>query len=450
MINKKEKLSFSAWLAVVTVCIGGFLFGFHVAVVSGVLCCLNKTFNLSLFEEGFVVSVLLLGACFGSACAGFFSDRFGRKMTIIGTALLFTFGAAATAFASDLSSLVWGRFVTGIAVGLISMTVPLYLAEIAPPSRRGFIVSLNQFIGNIGIFAAYAVNAAFKPTDDWRAMFAFGMIPSALLLIGMLFLPDTPEWLFAHKGETAAKKALRLFRRDRLWEDHVKEMKTAASPRKDFSWRRFLEPGVKLALLIGIGLSVFQQITGINAIIYFSPKIFQSAGYDLDSTAVFATMGIGAINVIATCFAIQLLDRAGRRPLLLISLVGMIVALSGLVCAFYFQMSWIGPLAMFCLMTYVSFFSLGLGPVPWLMNAEIFPLSVRGKAMSIAVASNWLFNFLIAQTFLSLVKFMGSAGVFLLFAIFSILALIFVRRFVPETKGKSLEEIELQFAKSRR
>ncbi|MBI2743315.1 MAG: sugar porter family MFS transporter [Chlamydiales bacterium] len=447
--KSSERLSAYGWIAIVTVSLGGFLFGFHSAVVSGALGVLQKKFLLTPLQEGLIVSLLLLGAGVGSIFAGTLSDYFGRKRMILITGLVFTIGAATTASAADLTMILLGRLLTGFGVGFISLAAPLYLAEISPPSKRGAIVATNQFVGTIGILTAYVVNYLFLDTGNWRAMFAVGMIPSGLLMLGMIFLPDTPEWLLAHRTEDSAKDVLQKLRKDKSWESHLAEMKRVASPRKDSSWHRLFTPSVKFALFVGVMLSVLQQITGINGVIYYAPKIFIEAGFGSDATSVLATMGIGVINVLTTFLALKLLDRAGRRPLLLIGVLGMLISLLILSGSLFMKLPQVGPIAVVTLMSYVAFFALGMGPIPWLILAEIYPLSVRGRAMSIATAANWFFNFLIAITFLDMIKFMGSAGVFLLFAAISLIAFFAIKRYVPETKGKSLEEIELHMNEMR-
>jgi SP family galactose:H+ symporter-like MFS transporter len=448
-VHTREKLTFFGKLAILTVALGGFLFGYHLGVISGALELIEKTFSLGPFKESIVVSILLLGACVGSIFGGALCDRFGRQRMIIVTALLFTVGALIAASAVDYGMILLGRVVIGVAVGLIFLVGPLYLAEIAPPHLRGGIVATYQFATVIGILTGYVVNYLFFDLGNWRAMFALGMIPSGILTLAIFFFPETPDWLMAHGKIEKAKQALQRLRQDRLWEHHLAEMKKCASG-QDVSWKRLLQPSVKFALFIGIMINVFQQITGINAVIYYSPKIFAAAGFGTGSSALVGTLGIGAINVIATFLALKLLDRLGRRPLLLIGIAGMIVSLLVLSIALFLNSSASGIISVITLISYVGFFAIGLGPVTGLLVAEIYPLSVRGKAMSLATTANWLCNFLVAQTFLELILLLGTGGAFLLLAIISIFAFFIIKRYVPETKGKSLEEIELSMAKIRK
>ncbi|MFI5333789.1 MAG: sugar porter family MFS transporter [Chlamydiales bacterium] len=440
----REQLSPYGKLAICAVTLGGFLFGFYAAVISGALCFICRHFSLSTMHEATIVSVLLLGACIGTLAAGYLTDRVGRKKTIIISALFFLCGALVFVYASKFSYLIIGRTLAGFAIGLVSVSVPLYLSEISPPHARGKIVALNTLAIAVGIFFSYGVNYYFSPTEDWRTMFGIGVIPAAILFGAMLFLPETPEWLISHRGVEKTKKALRWLRNDKLWEARIDEMKNAAVSAKANTEHRLFTPALKFPLIVGVMMHVFQQITGFNGVIYFAPKIFASAGFDLTSTAVLATMGIGAVNFLATFVALRFIDRAGRRPLLLIGIAGMALSLIGLSAAFYFDSPFIGIISFVCILAYVGFFAIGLGPIPWLLISEIYPLSVRGKAMSIAALANWFFSFLVAQIFLGMINVFGSEGTFFLFATLSLLALFFVYQYVPETKGKSLEEIALQ------
>ncbi len=445
-LHTREKLSTYGLLTVLVVAFGAFLFGYNCSVISGALGFLEQTFSLGPFQAGMVVSFLLLGAGLGSLFGGLLCDRFGRKRTIIITALVFTLGAALVATAANLEMILFGRFLTGLGVGFVFLVGPLYLAEIAPPHLRGSIVAVFQLIGVIGILMGYVINYLFFDAGNWRAMFAVSMIPSSIIMFAMCAFPETPEWLLAHGKIEKAKHVLQRIRQDKLWESHLGEMKKSASPANDASWHRLLQPSVKFALFIGIMLNVFQQIVGINAVIYFAPKIFGEAGFGSGSASIVPTLGIGLINVLMTFVALQLLDRVGRRPLLLTGVIGIVVSLLLFTVTFFLDVPAKGIIAVITLISYVGFFALSLGPIPGLIVAEIYPLSVRGRAMSLALAANWIFNFLVAQTFLPLVAILKVEGVFLLFAIISIFAFFFIKRFVPETKGKSLEQIELSMA----
>jgi len=396
--------------------LGGFLFGYNTGIISGALLFISKAFTLTSFQEGFLVSILLIGALLGAAFTGSFSDKRGRRFTLICNALLFILGNIISAWASDIFLLSVGRLLTGFAVGVVSISAPLYLGEIAPTHRRGAFVSANQLAITVGILAAYGCNAYYSSTGDWRAMFALGIIPAALQFLGMLLLPESPLWM----------------QRD----------KTASVP-----WKKLFSPSLRLPLLIGVGLSIFQQITGINTVIYYAPTIFKHAGYASTDSAIAATMGIGVINVLATLLSVWLLDRWGRRALLLTGICGMFLSLATIGLAFLTFSSAIALLSILSLMGYVAFFAIGLGPVTWVLLSEIYPLSLRGRAMGLATFANWLFNFIVSLTFLDLMVKITPAGTFLLYALLSALSFWFVCAYVPETRGKTLAEIEAELIK---
>lgn len=390
--------------------LGGFQFGYNTGVISGALLFLTTTFGLSLLQEGQAVGIILIGALFGSIFAGTFTNRFGRRGTLMGAAALLLFGSLIAGCSPTFDILLAGRFIQGIGVGVVSLTTPMYLAEIAPPKQRGIYVSANQLAITVGILAAYVCNYLFSSTGNWRWMLGLGAVPAFLQLIGLFFIPESPVWV-----------------------------------KKDFSyqasWKNLLNPIFRKALIAGLLLNIFQQITGINAVIYFAPKIFQDAGYSTASGAILASVGIGVINVIATIFSLWLIDKAGRRPLLFWSLSGMAVSLLISAIALFTESKVVDIIAIFSLMAYVASFAIGMGPIPWLINAEIYPIAIRGQAMSLATFANWLSNYLVALTFLDLAAVFGTGSTFCLYAFLSLIALWFIAKRIPETKGKTLDEI---------
>jgi MFS transporter, SP family, galactose:H+ symporter len=398
--------------------LGGFLFGYNTSIIAGALPFLKQSFNLSAFREGFIVSIALIGALLGSLIAGNLADRFGRKMATLMTAVVFIVGIWVTAQARSIDELLIGRFITGAGVGLSSVLAPLYLSEMSPTEFRGAIVSGNQFAIAIGILVAYAINYAFAAQGAWRYMFGLGMIPAIIQFFGFLALPETEQWKLS-RGKKEKKK----------------------------SWKSFLEPKPRYLLAVGVILSAFQQITGVNAVIYFAPQIFLFAGFSKVTVSILATMGLGVINVLATLLSVWLMDRAGRRKLLLIGLVGMVVSLVILATAFITSMKAIDQIAIISLLGYIAFFAIGLGPVTWVILAEIYPLEIRGRAMAIACFVNWMCNTLVSLTFLDLVISLGTGGTFFLYAAFGVVGWWFVFRYIPETKGKSFEQIQKTIGK---
>ncbi len=431
----------------VTAALGGLLFGYDTGVISSALLFIRTVFHLSTGGQSIVAGIVLVGAVLGAIVAGTLSDRFGRRPVILVTALTFVVGAVLSAAAGSVPVLLAGRLLIGIAIGVASMLTPLYLAEISPAASRGAVTSLNQLCITLGILVSYLVGYAFAETaDGWRWMLGLGAVPGAILAAGMLVLPESPRWLAGHNRMPQAEAVLR-----RLRTSPAEVTEELAALRTDLlredgrlvPWSALLAARLRPALIIGVGLAMFQQITGINTVIYFAPQIFQAAGLSSASVSILATAGVGAVNVALTVVSMWLIDRAGRRVLLLWSLAGMAATL--LILAGGFALGTSGPLAWITVLSvaaYVAFFAVGLGPVFWLLIAEIFPLALRGRAMSLATISNWGFNLLVTISFLELIQLCGRTGTFLLYAVLTLVAFAFTAALVPETKGRTLEEIE--------
>jgi MFS family permease len=406
------KKNLPVWVAT----LGGFQFGFNTAVISGALLFLSRDFGMTPTYEGFAVSVILLGALLGSSTGGMCANRFGRKRAMGISALLFFVGVLAIYFSPFAHFFLLGRALQGVAVGIASVVSPMYLSEIAPAAKRGLYVSSNQFAITVGILATYGCNSYFAASGNWRMMFGIAAIPALLQLLGVFFIPESPVWeppILRHKAKPQSRSYAALFK-----------------------------PLYRRVLLIGIVLTILQQVTGINAVIYFAPSIFQQAGFASAETAIFATVGIGVINVLSTLSSLWLLDRLGRRPLLLGGLCGMILSLLAIALAFFVEVPFIHWVALIGLMAYVASFAVGMGPVPWLILSEIYPLTIRGQAMGFASFMNWLANYIVAFTFLDLTKYVSTGGTFCIYAAFGVFAFFFVLRRLPETKGKTLGEIE--------
>jgi SP family galactose:H+ symporter-like MFS transporter len=427
--------------------LGGLLFGYDTGVISGALPFLKQDFTLNARMLGVATSAVLVGATLGAAGAGAVSDMFGRRRVILIVALLFVAGALGSAAAHTLPVLLAARAVVGVAIGIASMLTPLYLSEIAPKRIRGFIVSMNQFCITLGILVSYIVDYLLADAaDNWRWMLGLGAVPGLILFLGMLTLPESPRWLAGHGRLDAARAALGHMREPAEVEAELVELRTdLARDGRLVPWSALLSPHVRMPLIVGVSLAVFQQITGINTVIYYAPTIFQSAGMSSASVAILATAGVGLVNVIMTVVAMRLLDVVGRRALLLWGLAGMIVMLLVLSGGFALGTGgWVARVTVGSVAAYVGFFAIGLGPVFWLLISEIFPLAVRGRGMSVATVANWGSNFAVTLVFPPLVAALGSAAAFLAFAVLSVGAFIFTLRVVPETNGRSLEEIEAQ------
>lgn len=424
--------------------LGGFLFGYDTGVISGALLFIKKDFALATQAEEFVVSSMLLAAAMSALFAGILTDKLGRRFLIICSSFLFCIGALCLGLASSYEWLIIGRVLVGIAVGLSSTAVPLYISESAPANHRGMLVTLNQLFITIGIFLAYCTNFAFASVHEgWRWMFALAIIPALFQCIGMIFLPDSPRFLLSKGREAEAKAVLKKTRTKTHYESDLKRIKTNLSTQTG-KWSQLFSKKIAPALMIAVGLQAFQQITGINTIIYYAPEIFQQAGFQGDTAAILATMGVGIVNVIMTFVSLPLLDRWGRRPLLFTGVGGMAICLFALTGAFLWPNLAIAPyIAMISLMGFVGCFAIGLGPMPWLIPSEILPTKVRGRAASFSVLANWGCNFLVASVFLSLIRTFGGGLTFALFGFITLIALGFFYAVMPETKGKTLEDLHI-------
>ena len=426
-------------LTAVVAALGGLLFGFDTSVISGAMLFLRTDFHLSDVQLEFAVGIALAGALVGSALAGYCTDRWGRRWMLLVTALGFGLFSVLSGLAVGLVSFSVARFFVGACIGIASLTVPLYIAEMAPARIRGALVSLNQLAITVGIGVAYFVDYAFAASENWRWMFASAVLPAIVLLIGMIFLPESPRWL-ARKG--FRDRALENFRRLGRGEEAEAELAEVegALQEEQEGFGILLQPGFRVAVLVGIGLAIFQQITGINTIIYYSPAILRMSGYPSAKAAILAAAIIGVANVLITMVSMALVDRLGRRFLLLLSTAGMAVALALIGVAFYQKA---GSIVVFYeVIAYVVSFGIGLGPVMWLLISEIYPTKIRGKAMSLATLSVWGSNWVVAATFLSLLHAAGPAKTFWIYACLCVAAFIFCYVFVPETKGRTLEAIE--------
>jgi SP family galactose:H+ symporter-like MFS transporter len=431
------------YLAAAVSALGGMLFGYDVGVISGAILFIQREFSLSPGLEEVVVSAVLLGSVVGAMFGGLLADRWGRRRLLIVTAIVFGLGAIGAATTLNTPWLIAARILAGIAIGVASFVAPLYISEIAPVAIRGKLVAINQVALTSGIVISYLVDYAFAGTGAWRSMFALALVPAAAFGIGLAFIPDSPRWLAARGDVEQARGVLNRIRPPDDVTPELNEIQQSLQQQKAH-WSELLSPLLRMAMLVGVGLAIAQQVTGINTVIYYAPTILRSAGLSSSSAAILASVGVGIINVALTLVAMQLLDRVGRRPLLLGGLAGMTVCLGLLGLAFSLpQLSGsLGWIAVIGLMAYVGSFAVGLGPVFWLILSEIYPLRVRGRAMSIGTIANWGANLIVALTFLTLTQWLGQAATFWLYGVISIAAWIFSFLLVPETKGTSLEQIE--------
>jgi len=436
------------WTAAITA-LGGLLFGYDTGVISGALLFLHTSFGtVSSFDKELVTSLLLVGAAAGAFGSGRLADLIGRRSVILITAAVFVLGVVGAALSPTFCVLVVMRFVIGLAVGSASMAVPLYISEVAPPRVRGALVSFNQLALTSGILVSFLVDYALSSSADWRLMFGLATIPGVLLFIGMLTQAESPVWLVTHGRIADARKVLERVRSaDHDIDGEIDEIRAVSN--RSTSYRELLAPDVRKLVAIGVTLAVFQQVTGINTVIYYAPTLLHQAGLG-NSASLLANVGNGIVNVGMTIVAIWLIDKVGRRVLLISGTVGMAIALFVVAATFAVSGNTLGHtasiIAVVSLVAYTGSFAIGLGPVFWLLISEIYPARIRGKSMSIATMANWGANFVVAVTFLTLLNAISNAGTFLLMGLFSLVAVAYFWRKVPETKGMTLEAIERQVA----
>jgi SP family arabinose:H+ symporter-like MFS transporter len=426
--------------------ISGFLFGFDTAVINGVLFFLRRQFALTTFQTEIAASALLLGCLLGAAGASLIGDRIGRRKSLIFAALLFALSTVGAALAGSLIMFSIGRIIGGLAIGLASVLTPVYITEIAPARNRGTLVSMNQLAIVVGILAAYFVSwkLAFLGDASWRWMLGVAAIPSIAFFLGLLTIPESPRWLIGNgqrgKGELVL---LRIFGREEAAAQVL--LIEEAARTEEGSWSEVFSQPMRKRLTVGLALAVLSQVTGINTVLYYGSIIVsdhfrgQTAG-----SALSANVLIGFTNLISTIIALFFLDRWGRRTMLLIATAGMGLSLALLVCAFHLPS--ISPTVMLsCVISYIAFFAFGMGPVPWIVISEIFPNKIRGRAASIATSTLWTSTLVVTFTFLSLVKALDISGTFAIYAFLSLAGFVYIWRCIPETRGKTLEQIQQEW-----
>jgi MFS transporter, SP family, galactose:H+ symporter len=446
---------------------GGLLFGFDTGVISGALPFLKDNWALDDRSVALLTTGVLFGAVIGALFSGRLADRLGRKKMIIVNALIFAVGAVGCGYASSVGTLIAMRVLVGIAIGITSYVVPMYIAEISPVAHRGMLVTLNQLMITIGLLASYIADYLFSNNADpgsWRAMFLVGTVPALVLLVGMFFLPETSRWLISKGRYKEGRKVLEQMEEpasvDTIFEEIRRDLEhdgrlagasggrlvgTQSGVSRATGWREILQPWLRPALIITVGIFFFQQFSGVNTIIYYSPIIFKMAGITSNSASILPAIVIGIVNVAACFISVLYLDKAGRRKLYLIGISGMIpsLVLAG-VCFFFRDRlgSSLIYLSVGSIVCFIFFINISLSPLGWLLISEIYPTSARSVGMSIGSLSHWGFNAIIAFTFLRMVNGLGLAATFWVYAAVCVVGLVWGYYYIPETKGKSLEEIE--------
>lgn len=437
----------SVYTASIVAALGGLLFGFDTGVISGALPSMKSFFVLNDVWEGITVSALIFGCIIGVTFSNKPGEVLGRKKTLLLTALLFFLSALGTALTNQLDFFILYRILGGIAVGTASVFSPLYISEIAPANNRGKLVALNQLAIVLGIALSFYSNyflSSLGP-ESWRYMLGVMGVPALLFFISLWFVPESPRWLILKGNEVKALRLLKQINGEKEGEKVHREIILNKSESDDPPFSRLFSKDMRKVLIIGLMIAVFSQITGINAIMYYAPTIFKSMGASTE-TALWQQAIIGLVNLIFTVLAIVWIDRIGRKPLLITGVTVMLMSLTIIAVAFFMEY-FTGYVVLISILLFIASFAASLGPVSWVLLSEIFPNAIRSKAMSISVLSLWLSNLFIAFTFPILRDRLGGGSAFLIFAISSLILLVFIMKYVPETKGKTLEELELELTK---
>lgn len=457
-MNHKNPNSSNFYLLFIalTAALGGFLFGYDTAVISGTIGFVKSKFALDAVMEGWFVSSALVGCIAGVSFAGELSDRLGRKKTLLISGLLFSVSAFGCAISASHSELILYRLIGGLGIGVASMLSPLYISEVSPAKIRGRLVAMYQLAIAVGILSAYFSNAWLLKNsitaylqnalmqkifveEVWRAMFGLGIVPALLFFIIMFFIPESPRWLAAKGKSQKALIILAKINGSYLAEKEMIFIKEALVKEEKGSWKVLFHSGVRVAIIAGILLAVLSQFTGINAIIYYGPKIMEESGLKL-SDALGGQVIIGVVNVLGTVFTIWKIDNFGRKKIMLGGVIGMFISLSIIGTLFFMKIT-SGTVILIFILTFCASFSVGFGPVIWVLLSEIYPTNIRGRAMSLATLSLWIGTALVGQLVPYMLENLTAAGTFFVFALFCI-PVPFILKRIPETKGMSLEDIE--------
>lgn len=449
--NEKVNLGY-VYLISSVAALGGLLFGYDTGVVAGAIIYMEKLFALDPAAVGWAVSSAIIGCVVGATFAGAISDAIGRKKSLIISAILFALCSILTAIPQNLTVFALGRIIGGLGLGIASMLSPLYIAELAPASMRGRLVSLFQLAIVTGFFIVFYVNASVALTHTeawnieygWRWMFGLSIIPALGFYVMLLMVPESPRWLASKGKNDESLEILTKVNGEEVAKNELSDIQKSLSEHTEASLAEIVQPGIRVALIVGCILAFLQQVTGINAIMYYAPKIFSATGIE-DSQSLLSTGLVGTVNLLFTFIALWLIDKVGRKTLLLYGVSGMAICLG--VVGLAFQNQWYdSPIVLTFILLYVGCFAASMGPVTWVMISEIFPNKVRGRAMSVATTVLWAATFLVSQCFPMMLDAWGPANTFYFFMVMSVLSVWFFANHIIETKGKSLEDIERHWA----
>lgn len=431
------------YIAVFFASLSGLLSGFDTGVISGAMLYIKQSFEITPELSGLLVSSVSIGAIIGALINGRLVDKLGRKNILLLSAVIFIVGSIFCSISQNVIELILSRTFVGCAVGIVSFAGPLYLSEISSREKRGSIVSFYQIALTFGILLSYLINYICAHVEyTWRAMLFMGAIPAIILFLGMIFQSDTPRWYVLKGKFEKAKNILKKIDSKIDLDEEIENIKNTLNQDEKIK----LSKKIIMPFVIGIGIMFVQIATGINAIIYYAPTIFKMLNFSSNQDALFITIFIGLINFLMTFVAFAFVDKLGRKPLLYIGLSGMLLSLLVLSGVFVINCDCAKYLAVIFCAVYIVSFSMSLGPIGLLLISEVFPLRYRGSAMSIAIISNFLFNFIVTGLFPISLNRLGGSVTFLIFALICVISIFFVRFIVPETKGLSLEELEEQWS----
>lgn len=444
-MTKLKNSSYLSFICLIAT-MGGLMFGFDISIISGAVPFIQPYFGWSELQLGWGVSSLLVGAVVGAFGSGAFTDKYGRKRILIIVALFFALSCAATALAETSIGFILSRVFGGLAVGAASVLSPMYVAEVSPARNRGKMVAIYQLTIVLGILISYAINYWLHDVDNnWRWMFATGIIPSVLFFTGLFFIPESPRWLYKAGRKEESLRVLTRIGGAKLASIEIVEIAESFKENQtSVKLSELFKPSSRKVMIVGFFLAVLVQVSGVNTVVDYAPKILMSVGVEIKN-ALLQTSLIGLINGLFTFIAILFIDKVGRRKLYLIGSMGMTVTLVLLAISFYLKMN--GIFTLICILMFQAFFAACIGPVFWTLVSEIFPNRIRGKALAFASFTQWVFNFLVVLLFPHFLKTLGGATTFLFLAVMSALQWVFTYLNVPETKGKSLEEIEQHWTK---
>jgi len=430
--------------------LGGILYGYDIGVISGALLFVQKVIPMTESQIGFMVGAVLGGGIVGTLVTGYFADRFGRRTMILASCVLFFIGIISILLTSSFVVLLISRLVLGLAVGIVAVAVPLYLTEVAPAKIRGRSITIFQLLLTFGIVLAYFVDLLFTPSGNWRGMFAVILIPTSILFFSMCFLPETPRWLLSKRRKVLAEKVLLQTRSVKEAQKELKQIQDSLK-KTESNWQALFARNLWLPLSVSLVIAACNQLTGINVLLQYAPIMIQKTGLHSDLASMFGTVGIGLVNFLGTILAFFLIDRFGRRFLLLIGTAGVTLAYIylGLLPHLGLAEQLQAELSLIGFATFIAFFAIGPGVVVWLAISELLPTKVRGKGVALALFINSVAGFLLSSAFLTIENLLSVAGTYLLFAGFTLVYFLVAFFMLPETKGKTLEEIQQFYQKKK-